>query len=95
MVTNTTSRTFQPASPVTGRHKLLVPLAVLLSNHCCLNLSSNCHAPAPSNCRQLKWSPTGKGIIAFVEFEDVNTAAYVHQAMQVRGSKHLLLQPTV
>lgn len=32
--------------------------------------------------RQLKWSPTGKGIIAFVEFDDVATASYVHQAMQ-------------
>lgn len=32
--------------------------------------------------RQLKWSPTGKGTIAFVEFDDVATASYVHQAMQ-------------
>jgi hypothetical protein len=36
-----------------------------------------------ARCRQLKWSPTGKGIIAFVEFDDVATASYVHQAMQV------------
>lgn len=37
-------------------------------------------------CRQLKWSPTGKGIIAFAEFDDVATASYVHQAMQVSRS---------
>lgn len=41
--------------------------------------------------RQLKWSPTGKGIIAFVEFEDVTSAAYVHGALQVSGLGILIL----
>lgn len=78
---------------------LLLGAAAGASLHVCLwrDLPASarlCRAPrhdsglCPLRCRQLKWSPTGKGTIAFVEFDDVATASYVHQAMQVRERGH-------